>query len=324
MGLAILLAQATNDPGLVEACGPKGDQGWICSTVYRVTGSQGAAEVADALSKPIRVLVILLVAWIVVRIGRRLISRMVVRMSGGVEKLVTKTPGVSFVDTGPMSSTRRVQRAETVGAVLRSIVSIVVWTIAIFSALEVLGVNLAPLLATAGVAGIAIAFGAQSLVKDFLTGMFMLVEDQFAVGDVVDLGVASGTVEGISLRTTRLRDVDGVVWHVPNGTVLRVGNKSQQWSRAVVDIPVAYEADLAQATEVIREVAEALWHDDHYAPYILAEPSVLGVESMAPGRVMIRVVIRTQPQQELPVARALRLRVKAALDAAGIAAPTIP
>lgn len=324
MGLGLVLAQATNDQGLVQACGPKGEQGWICSTVYRITGDEHAAEIADALSKPIRVIVILLVAFVVVRIGRRLISRLVVRMSGGVEKLVTRTPGVAFVDTGPMSQTRRIQRAETVGAVLRSIVSIVVWTIAIFSALEVLGVNLGPLLATAGVAGIAIAFGAQSLVKDFLTGMFMLVEDQFAVGDVVDLGVASGTVEGISLRTTRLRDVDGVVWHVPNGTVLRVGNKSQQWSRAVVDIPVAYEADIAQATDVIRDVAHDLWHDDHYASYILAEPSVLGVESMAPGRVMIRVVIRTQPQQELPVARELRLRVKAALDAAGIAAPTIP
>jgi small conductance mechanosensitive channel len=322
MSLAIVLAQATNDPGLVQACGPKGEQGWICSTVYRITGDQHAAEVADALSKPIRVLLILLVAWIVVRIGRHFISRFVLRMSGGVEKLVTKTSGVSFVDTGAMSPTRRAQRAETVGAVLRSIVSIVVWTIAIFSALEVLGVNLGPLLATAGVAGIAIAFGAQSLVKDFLTGMFMLVEDQFAVGDVVDLGVASGTVEGISLRTTRLRDVDGVVWHVPNGTVLRVGNKSQQWSRAVVDIPVAYETDIAQATDVIREVADALWRDERFASEILAEPNVLGVESMAPGRVVIRVVIRTQPQQELPVARALRVRVKAALEEAGIAAPS--
>jgi small-conductance mechanosensitive channel len=324
MGFGIVLAQATTDPGLVEACGTKGEQGWICTTVYRITGNQTAAEIADALSKPIRILVILIVAWLVVRIARRFISRLVVRMSGGVEKLVTHTPGVSFVDTGPMSETRRVQRAETVGAVLRSVVSIIVWTIAIFSALEVLGVNLGPLLATAGVAGIAIAFGAQSLVKDFLTGMFMLVEDQFAVGDVVDVGVASGTVEGISLRTTRLRDVDGVVWHVPNGTILRVGNKSQQWSRAVVDVPVGYQADIAQATDVIREVADALWRDADYAGKILAEPSVLGVESMAPGRVMIRVVIRTQPQQELPIARELRLRVKAALDAAGIAAPTIP
>ena len=324
MGFGIVLAQAVTDPGLVDACGPKGEQGWVCTTVYRISGSQRAAEVADALSKPIRVAVILLVAWIVVALARRFIARLVVRMSGGVEKLVTRTPGVSFVDTGPMSETRRVQRAETVGAVLRSVVSIIVWTIAIFSALEVLGVNLGPLLATAGVAGIAIAFGAQSLVKDFLTGMFMLVEDQFAVGDVVDVGVASGTVEGISLRTTRLRDVDGVVWHVPNGTILRVGNKSQQWSRAVVDVPVGYQADIAQATDVIREVADALWRDADYAGKILAEPSVLGVESMAPGRVMIRVVIRTQPQQELPIARELRLRVKAALDAAGIAAPTIP
>ena len=323
MSLGLVLAQATNDPGLVQACGPKGEQGWICSTVYRITGDERAAEVADALSKPIRVVVILLVAWLVVAISRRFISRLVAKMSGGVEKLVAH-PKVSFVDTGPMSQTRRAQRAETVGAVLRSIVAIVVWTIAIFSALEVLGVSLGPLLATAGVAGIAIAFGAQSLVKDFLTGAFMLVEDQFAVGDVVDVGVATGTVEGVSLRTTRLRDLDGVVWHVPNGTIVRVGNKSQQWSRSVVDIPVAYQADIAKATDVIREVADALRHDDHFAPLILDQPDVLGVESMAPGQVIVRVVIRTQPQAQFRVGRELRLRVKAALDAAGIAAPGSP
>jgi small conductance mechanosensitive channel len=315
-----VLAVAVNDPDLVRACGPKGDQSWLCSTVYRVTGDAHAADVADALAKPIRIVVVLLVAWILVRVARLLANRLVKHLSGGVEK-VASMRGVAFVDTGPIPQARRTQRAETIGAVLRSIVTIVIWSIAALTILEELGINLAPLLAGAGIAGIALGFGAQSLVRDFLSGLFMLLEDQYGVGDVIDTGVASGTVEGVSLRTTRLRDVDGVVWHVPNGAIVRVGNESQQWSRAVVDVEVAYQADLAAATDVISQVAEELGRDPAFSALILAAPNVLGVESLGPGRVVIRVVVRTRPQEQWHVARELRLRIKAALDAADIAAP---
>jgi moderate conductance mechanosensitive channel len=317
-----VLAASVNDPGLVNACGPKGEQSWLCSTVYRITGDSHAADVADTLAKPIRIIVILLIAWIAVRITRVLTGRLVKHLSGGVEKLASMRGGVAFVDTGPMPQARRTQRAETIGAVLRSIITIVIWSIALLTILETLGINLAPLIAGAGIAGVALAIGAQSLVRDFLSGMFMLMEDQFGVGDVIDTGVATGTVEGVSLRTTRLRDIDGVVWHIPNGTILRVGNKSQQWSRAVVDVPVAFEADTGVATDVIQGVAAGIWHEPEYASVILAEPSVLGVESLAPGRVVIRVVVRTQPQQQWRVERELRVRIKAALDAAGIALPS--
>jgi small conductance mechanosensitive channel len=316
-----LVLAAASDPGLVNACGPKGEQSWLCSTVYRITGDTHAADVADALSKPIRIVVVLLGAWILVRITRVLTRRLVKHMSGGVEKLASMK-AVSFVDTGPMPQARRQQRAETIGAVVRSVVSIAIWSIALLTVLEILGINLGPLIAAAGIAGVAIGFGAQSLVKDFLSGMFMLMEDQYGIGDVIDTGVATGTVEGVSLRTTRLRDVDGVVWHVPNGTILRIGNKSQQWSRAVVDIPVAFQADTTAATEVIRGVADEVWHDPDYASIILAEPSVLGVESLAPGRVVIRIVVRTRPQEQWRVERELRRRMKAALDEAGIALPS--
>ena len=322
MSASAVLAASVNDPGLVNACGPKGEQSWLCSTVYRITGDSHAADVADTLAKPIRIVVILLIAWIAVRITRVLTGRLVKHLSGGVERLASMRGGVAFVDTGPMPQARRTQRAETIGAVLRSIVTIVIWSIAVLTILETLGINLAPLIAGAGIAGVALGFGAQSLVRDFLSGMFMLMEDQFGVGDVVDTGVATGTVEGVSLRTTRLRDVDGVVWHIPNGTILRVGNKSQQWSRAVVDVPVAFEADTAVATDVIHDVAAGIWHEPEYASVILAEPSVLGVESLAPGRVVIRVVVRTQPQQQWRVERELRVRIKSALDAAGIALPS--
>jgi small conductance mechanosensitive channel len=317
-----LPAVSATDPGLVNACGPKGQQSWLCSSVYRITGDANAADVADALAKPIRIIVILLVAWILVRATRVFTARFVKHLSGGVEKLASMRGGVALVDTGPMSQARRTQRAETIGAVVRSLITIVIWSVAVLSVLDTLGINLAPLIAGAGIAGIALGFGAQSLVRDFLSGMFMLMEDQFGVGDVVDAGVATGTVEGVSLRTTRLRDIDGVVWHIPNGTILRIGNKSQQWSRAVVDVPVTDQADAGVATDVIREVAEGIWHDPDFASVILAEPSVLGVESLAPGRVVIRVVVRTQPQQQWRVERELRRRIKAAFDGAGIALPS--
>jgi small conductance mechanosensitive channel len=329
MSPALVLAQAS-DPGLVDACGPKGEQSWLCSTVYRITGDTHAADVADALSKPIRILAVLLGAWILVRITRVLTRRLVKHMSGGVEKLASMK-AVSFVDTGPMPQARRTQRAETIGAVVRSIVTIVIWSIAVLTVLEILGISLGPLIAAAGIAGVALGFGAQSLVKDFLSGLFMLMEDQYGIGDVIDTGVpgvagggttVTGTVEGVSLRTTRLRDVDGVVWHVPNGSILRIGNKSQQWSRAVVDVPVTFQADTAAATDVIRTVTDQVWHDPDYASIILAEPSVLGVESLAPGRVVIRAVVRTRPQEQWKVERELRVRIKAALDEAGIALPS--
>lgn len=317
----LVLAAGANAPELVEACGPKGEQSWACTTVYRITGNATAADVADALSKPLRIVAILLIAWIVAHIGRRLVNRLVRQMRGGVERLSRLPAGVSFVDTGPMPEARRAQRAETIGAVLRSVVAITVWSIAVLTVLSELGVNLAPLLAGAGIAGVALGFGAQSLVRDFLTGLFMLLENQYGVGDVVDVGVATGTVEGVSLRTTRLRDADGVVWHVPNGAVQRVGNKSQQWSRALVDVAIAYDADIARATEVIRGVAHEVTSDAELGRLVLDEPSVLGVESLAPERVVLRIVARTRPQEQGRVARELRVRVKLALDAAGIAVP---
>ena len=307
---------------LVHACGPKGQQSWACNVVFRVTGSEGAADVADALAKPLRIALILLVAWILVVISRRLVNRFVRHTSDGVGRLSDQlATRVSLVDTAPMPAARRAQRAETIGAVLRSVVAITIWSIAVLTVLSELGVNLAPLIAGAGIVGLALGFGAQSLVRDFLTGLFMLLEDQFGVGDVIDTGLAVGTVEGVSLRTTRLRDVDGVVWHVPNGEIRRVGNRSRQWARAVVDVAIAYDADLTRATEVIRDVARDLAADPAFDDDLLDEPDVLGVESIDPSGVVLRIVARTRPQEQGRVGRELRARVKAALDDAGIMAP---
>ena len=207
------------------------------------------------------------------------------------------------------------------GDLLKSVVTGVL--IAVFGTmiLSQLGVNIAPIIASAGILGIALGFGAQSLVKDFLSGVFMIFEDQYGVGDVIDVGEAIGTVEAVSLRVTRLRDLDGTVWYVPNGEILRVGNKSQNWSRAVVDVGVGYDEDLARAKRVLGEVAHDLWEDEDYRSVIIEEPEVTGVEALAVDAITLRVLVKTPPMEQWAVARELRQRIKARFDHEGIEIP---
>ena len=164
----------------------------------------------------------------------------------------------------------------------------------------------------------AIGFGSQSLVRDFLSGAFILVEDQFGVGDIVDVGEASGTVEAVSLRTTRLRAIDGTVWHVPNGEIRRVGNMSQHWSRALLDIEVAYDTVVEHARAVIKRVADSVWSEDDG---VLEEPELWGVEQLGANGVMLRLVVKTTPSQQWRVSRELRERIKVAFDEEGIEIP---
>jgi small conductance mechanosensitive channel len=215
-------------------------------------------------------------------------------------------------------------RTETLGNVLRSVASLVIWTVAVFVAitsLNTIDIELGPLIAGAGIVGVALGFGSQSLVKDFLSGIFMLLEDQYGVGDIVDVGPATGVVEGITLRTTRLRDVEGVLWHVPNGEIARVGNLSQQWSRSLLDIPVAYDTDLNAAISIIKQTADDLWADASWRGLVLEEPDVWGVEAFADSAILIRIVVKVVPAQQWAVSRELRLRIKSAFDDAGIEIP---
>jgi moderate conductance mechanosensitive channel len=188
-------------------------------------------------------------------------------------------------------------------------------------AISELGYDIAPLIASAGILGVALGFGAQSLVKDFLSGIFMILEDQYGVGDVVNVGEASGTVEAVTLRVTRLRDVNGTVWYVRNGEILRVGNMSQNWARAVLDVPVSYREDLARVRSVLKEVAHDLWEDEDFKGHVIEEPEVWGVESMTPEALTVRVTMKTAPLQQWNVAREMRERVKARFDHEGITMP---
>src|SRR3954464_767221 len=291
----ILAVLASVTPEEIQACGPDGSA--ACLSVYRSTHNELAAKAADwFVAKPLTIGVIVLVAWLVTRFLTRSIRRFVVRIEATA---VSETHA------------RVVQRAETIGLVLRSTVRAIVAVIAGATILGELGINLGPLVAGAGIAGIALGFGAQSLVKDFLSGMFMLMEDQFGVGDIIDVGEASGTVEAVSLRTTRLRSVDGTLWHVPNGEIRRVGNQSQHWSRALIDVEVAYDTDLDHAQAVIASVA----HDVAAADAdVLDEPEVWGVEALGANGVMIRLVVKTRPSQQYRVSRELRARLKTAFE----------
>jgi small-conductance mechanosensitive channel len=222
-------------------------------------------------------------------------------------------------DTPEVIAERIAGRARTVGALLSSIASFVIFTVAAIIVLSLVGIDITPIIASAGVIGIAVGFGAQSLIKDFLTGIFMILEDQYGVGDLIDVGQATGTVEDFGLRVTKLRDDNGVLWYVPNGAILRVGNKSQGWAVANVEVPVAYSEDLEQVRELLRTTAESLAADPDWDGDILAEPATSTVESMTPDNVVLRVQLRTQPLRQNAVARELRARVKDALDEAGVA-----
>ncbi len=296
------------DPAAIaDACGS--DPTWICRTLLESTERPGLARAADVLlAKPLKIAIVVVLAWVVVRIVRRGIGRAVARIENDASS----------------SSLRAASRARTLGQVLRSSASVIVWSLAAITVLGELGINLGPLIAGAGIAGIALGFGAQSLVKDFLTGLFMLIEDQYGVGDIVDLGEATGTVEAVSLRSTRLRSVEGTVWHVPNGQILRVGNKSQMWARALLDVGVANGTDLDEAQAVIKATADQLWGEAEWEGLVLEEPEVWGVERLGAEGIAIRLVVKTQPSEQFKVMRELRARLDRDLRAAGIELPTLP
>ncbi|WP_250283508.1 mechanosensitive ion channel family protein [Frankia sp. CiP1_Cm_nod2] len=306
---------------LQNACGDR--PGVLCRTVYDVTHSQYLAGGANVfVGTPLKIVLILVAAFLIRSLLHRFIIRTTRRASnGGSGGLLRSGRTVllgAFGDPAVLLERRR-QRAETVGSLLRSITSIIVFGIAFVTVLGELDINLAPIVASAGIVGVAVGFGAQNLVRDFLAGMFMLLEDQYGVGDVIDVGPVSGNVEAVSLRVTRLRDVEGTVWYVRNGEIARVGNKGQQWARTVLDVPLDYDTDVATAKRILKRTADKLWTDPRFAAAILEEPEVWGMETMTADGYTLRVIVKTQPLKQWEIARALRERFRAALDAEGIA-----
>lgn len=319
-----LLAQTTDTTTptveVTEPSRPISD--WLID-IFDLDPEGTTARVMGWVVEPaIQVVLAVLIAWLVLALLRGMSHRLINRAK---QQKMPEGLGsaIGFGDDhGPKVSTRRRQRLDALSALLDSGLAFVVWTVALFTVLNLtFGISLAPLLAGAGILGLALGFGAQDLVKDFISGIFMMIEDQYGVGDVVDVGEATGVVEKVSLRTTRLRDVTGTVWHVPNGEIRRVGNLSQEWSRALLDIGVAYGADIDKAAEVIKQVADGMAAEETYQALFLAEPEVWGVESLADSTILIRLVIKTQPGEQWAISRELRRRIKLALDDAQIEIP---
>ncbi|MFP4148644.1 MAG: mechanosensitive ion channel family protein, partial [Nitriliruptoraceae bacterium] len=279
--------------------------------------------VANSVDVIVQIVLILLLAFVATLLVKRLIRRAVTTASDPTGTAMGRRRlGLDAGGERTVVSARRVQRAEALGALAGSVLRVIIWAIALFILLSTaFGINLTPLIAGAGILGIAFGFGAQGLVSDFLAGIFMLAEDQYGVGDIVDVGDASGVVEGVSLRTTRIRDVTGTLWHVPNGQILRVGNMSQEWARALLDVGVAYGTDIDAASDLIRTIACDMAHEPDFEEIFLGEPEIWGVENLGADSVDIRLVIKTQPGQQWAIARELRRRIKNAFDAAEVEIP---
>jgi small conductance mechanosensitive channel len=262
------------------------------------------------------ILVSLIARWLIVRVIKISVRR-VIRQSRNATDVPGRAGRILAAATGA-NSERHEQRVTTLGTLLRSIVTFVILAIAITTILALLDVPVTPLLASAGVGGIALGFGAQSLVKDFLSGIAMIIEDQYGVGDLIDTGSVTGTVEDVGLRVTRLRDSSGQVWYVRNGEILRVGNHSQGWSTAIADIPISPDEDIAKALAALDTVADSLDHDPDFTEVLLDKPTVVGVNAMTPIAMTLRIIAKTAPNQHWAVQRAMLERGQQALTAVGI------
>ncbi|HEY5335585.1 MAG TPA: mechanosensitive ion channel family protein [Mycobacteriales bacterium] len=281
-------------------------------------------QLADFVTTPARIVAILLVALVLRFLVGRAIRRFVAstrdgRLNRRLIHLGERAP--LLVDTSPAAINRRRQRAETLGTVLRSLTNALVLAIATMLILGEVGINLAPLIASAGIVGVAIGFGAQNLVKDFLSGMFLVIEDTYGVGDWVDLGPAAGNVEWIGLRSTRIRDVNGTLWSVRNGEINAVGNYSQTWQRAIFDLPILHGQDLDLARSTMLAAAEEV--AGRHADIVLEPPAVWGVNEIRPEGVVMRLVVKRR-DNNAAFDREVREEIVAHLDARDVRIFTLP
>jgi len=273
---------------------------------------------------PLKLLVIAIAAvvaqFVITRAIRKVVDGMVSRSRAPRPSDLRTLDSTSEL-TAVVMTQRTEQRAQAMGALLRSISVVTIWTIAFMTMLTTVGINIAPLLASAGVLGVILGFGAQQLVADYLAGISMIFEDQLGVGDVVNVGTVTGTVEDVALRCTRIRDFDGTVWYIRNGQMQFVANQSKGWTIARIDFPLSYDADLDQVREVIDEEGQRMSKDPQFDRILLDAPKYAGVEIVRGDAVIIRIIAKTAPEQQFNATRVLRQAMKQALDAAGIKMP---
>ncbi len=269
---------------------------------------------------------------LVIAIALRLVLVLIINRS--VRALVSRAPDAGnekgagsksdlLVRAGVVSRERQRQRVTTLGSLLRNVVDVVIGIVTLLTVLSIVGIPMAPLLASAGVGGVAIGFGAQSLVKDYLSGVFMLAEDQFGVGDIISVGEIKGTVLEVTLRVTKVRDFTGVVWYVRNGEILTLGNISQGFSVEWIEIPVAIDEDPDKVIAVLRDALKGMSEEEAFVDVLMDQPEVLGVDSMSGGTMIIKLAVQAQANQHWAAVREVRRRAQEACAAAGIRGPIL-
>ncbi|WP_394279675.1 mechanosensitive ion channel family protein [Microbacterium sp.] len=261
----------------------------------------------------------LLLSWLM----RRLITRVVDRIVRGAKSRAA-ADDTRAIDMSPLARVRVVQRTRTLGSILTNIVNVAIGIVAVLLVVFILNRDvLASFTLLSAAIGAGLGFGAQNIVKDVLNGIFIVAEDQIGIGDVVDLGLATGIVEYVSVRVTHVRDVNGTLWFVRNGEITRIGNMSQGWSRVIIDLGVTPDADLPAVEQAMLTAAEDLVHEKKWRTRIIDKPEIWGLESVTGDAVITRLVVKTRPGAKDDVARALKVRVKDAVDALGVEIPQL-
>jgi moderate conductance mechanosensitive channel len=279
---------------------------------------------AGSWDVPFRIVLIIIIALVATKVSTMAIRKLVAKATSRATKIhVADLRNLNDSEdvSDQLLENRVSQRAHALGTLGHSIAVIGIWSISTMMIMAELGINVGPLLASAGILGVVLGFGAQTLVADYLAGISMTLEDQLGVGDVVDCGVVLGTVDEVALRYTRIRDFYGVLWYVRNGTIAYVANQSQGWTYAIVDVGLNYNADLAQVRDVINEEGQQIAHDSSYDSIFMDPPAYAGLEEVRGDAVVVRVMAKVVPDQQFIGARLMRERVKSALDNAGLHIP---
>lgn len=273
--------------------------------------------------KALNVAIVILVA-VIIGFALRLVIRRVVQRIVNSAKSKANVDDTQALERSPLADMRLIQRTRTLGSILQNIINVVLVVIVVLLIVWILSpALLSSLTLLTAAVGAGLGFGAQNIVKDVLNGLFIVAEDQIGIGDVVDTGLASGVVEHVSVRVTQIRDVNGTLWFVRNGEILRIGNMSQGWARAIIDLGVPVDADVTAVEAELLATAQALANDPRWRTRIVDQPEVWGLESISGDALVIRVVLRTRANAKDDVARELRMRFKATIAKMGLALPSL-
>ncbi|MBF4607124.1 mechanosensitive ion channel family protein [Curtobacterium sp. VKM Ac-1393] len=285
--------------------------------------SNAFTQFVDAWHVPITIVITILVAVIVRLLLRRLVKQVVNRVVTGVKKRQGAADTQALI-ASPVQTARVVQRTRTLGSVLENLATVIVVVVALAIIIPVAIPNAAVgIVGGASLVAAGLAVGAQSIVKDLLSGIFMILEDQAGVGDVVDTGQATGVVENVGLRVMQVRDVNGILWFVPNGQILRVGNLSQGWSRVLVDITVPYDTDIDAVQDALLKAAVTMSQEPRWRQRIVEKPEIWGLQSVSADGMVFRLVVKTRASELDVVGRELRTRLKRSVDDLGITLPAM-